>query len=153
MSETNSPTKSLETFRLLYPIFKEEVYRRRCVIGQISRYGALFFLSISVFVFHFEAKSEVLASPKLYAVGGVMVSLALLIYQLIQEKSRHEQAKLQLITLEKGLGFFEAGSYLPNQPLYPEAWEKRPKLDAGLALSILCLSGTAFFLILMILSR
>lgn len=151
-SSSNTRTPPIETFRVLYPIFKEEVYRRRIVMGQIARYGVLFFLSVSFFVFYFGGDSKALMTQKLFAVGGVVTVLALMIYQITQEKSRHEQAKLQLITLEEGFGFFDSGRHLPSKPLYPEQWKKRPKIDAGLVVSIGCLSLSALFLVLSILS-
>ena len=85
-------------------------------------------------------------------VVGIVFCSMLLIYQIIQEKSRHEKAKLQLITLERGLGFFKEGQYLVNEQLYPSEWQARPNLDQGLFVMCLSVVCTAMVLIVTILS-
>ncbi len=153
MREQQPRPESLETFRLLYPIFKEEVYRRRATMGQIARMGIFSFVLLLFLVLYFGDQSDVLLKMKLPFIAGILLTSFFLIYQIIQEKSRHEQAKLQLITLEEGFDFFEAGSYLPEKALYPDHWKKRPSLDSGMLVSILCLKGSALLLILTILSQ
>ncbi len=143
---------SLETFRFLYPIFKEEVYRRRYVMGQIARLGTLFYLISSVFVVFIASEVKMTAISRGSLIGGALITLLLMVFQLIQEKSRHEQAKLQLITLENGLKFFDSGEHFENQPLYPDQWKKRPKQDKGLLVSLICLCGAALLFILILLS-
>ncbi len=152
MNDLKTGANALETFRVLYPIFKEEVYRRRQVMGKITRLGVLCFLLMSIFVAFFDSEAEIKWIIKIGLVGGVVISLFVMLFQVIQEKSRHEQAKLQLITLEEGLKFFDSGAYLPGQSLYPDIWKNRPKIDTGLAFSMFCLSGAALVLILTILS-
>ena len=144
-------TDSLETLRLLYPIFKEEVYRRRAAMAQIARQGSLFFVSLSVLTLLLSEGKNL--SPLLKVLASLAVTFAafLLVVQIRQEKLRHEKAKQQLITLEKGFQFFEAGSYLPNEPLYPSDWQKRPQIDLGMVISIAGLLGTALLTIMIIL--
>jgi hypothetical protein len=144
-------TDSLETLRLLYPIFKEEVYRRRAAMAHIARQGSLFFVSLSVLTLLLSDGQNI--SPLLKALTCLAVTFAtsLLIVQIRQEKLRHEKAKRQLITLEKGFQFFEAGSYLPNEPLYPPDWQKRPRIDAGMLISIGGLLGTSLLSMMIIL--
>ena len=138
-----SETRSIETLRLLYPIFKEEVYRRRAAMAMIARQGAFFFLSLSLLSFFLLRQAAVSPGLRGTACAGILLVLLLLVHQLRQEKSRHEKAKLQLIRLERGLQFFEEGSYLPEGPLYPPEWQERPKIDFDLSLSVTVLAGTA----------
>jgi hypothetical protein len=146
-----SETQSLETLRLLYPIFKEEVYKRRAAMAAIARQGAFFFLSLSLLSLFLLKQSAFSTGLRGLACAGVLLTLLLLVHQIRQEKSRHEKAKLQLIRLERGLQFFEEGTYLPEGPLYPQEWQERPKIDADLAISVAILAGTAFLLVLIIL--
>lgn len=138
-----SETQSLETLRLLYPIFKEEVYRRRAAMAGIARQGIFFFVSTSLLSPFLFKQAAVPLALRGIASAGIFLIFLLLLHQLRQEKNRHEKAKLQLIRLERGLQFFEEGSYLPEGPLYPPEWQDRPKLDSDLALSIALLAGTA----------
>ncbi len=143
--------ESLKTLRILYPIFKEEVYRRRAEIARVSRRGSLLFTSFSIVLLFLPSKLIFSPHLKSLLVLGISIAAAFLIAQIIQEKSRHEKAKRQLITLEKGLQFFESGSYLPDQTLYPVEWQERPKRDKGMWVSLAGLIGTAIVLIWIIL--
>lgn len=150
--ETASSASSLETLRLLYPIFKEEVYRRRAAMAHIARIGTLFYLTLIFAFLFFPEKVITGAEPRYAVVAGIICSAILLIYQIAQEKSRHEKAKLQLITLEKAFGFFEVGKHIANKTLYPSNWRDRPKVDQALVLMCLSIAGTATILIFTILS-
>lgn len=151
MTEPLSKTESIETLRLLYPIFKDEVYKRRAAMARIARRGALLFASLSVIAVLLSGGRFIHPGLKGLASAGVGLVTILLISQIRQEKSRHEKAKRQLITLEKGLDFFKAGAYLPNAPLYPPEWQDRPIIDRGLWISIAGLIGCALILIATIL--
>jgi len=151
MSQGQDNSNSIETLRLLYPIFKEEVYRRRAMIAQISRRGVFVFTTLSILSLFVPVTSPPPQIFKLLCTGSVALAMLLMIFQVIQEKSRHEKAKLQLITLERGLGFFEEGRYLPKEQLYPSAWKERPKIDQGLIVSIVSLVTSGLILILLIL--
>jgi hypothetical protein len=142
----------VETLFLLYPIFKEEVYRRRAAMGQIARIGVLFYLALTFLVFFFSEKLITEPGARYTITTGIVLSAVLLIYQIIQEKSRHEKAKLQLITLEEAFGFFEGGQHIPHKPLYPSEWRDRPKVDHGLVFMCLSLAGTASVLVLTVFS-
>ncbi|MFQ5598766.1 MAG: hypothetical protein ACE5GK_12045 [Nitrospiria bacterium] len=151
MIETTPGKETIETLRLLYPIFKGEVYRRRAAIARITRRASLLYVFLSVIAILFPAKNPIPIGLKLLAGGGIALSIVLLTYQIFQEKSRHEKAKLQLIALEKGFGFFDEGSYLPNERLYPADWQNRPPIDQGMMVSIATVIGTGIVLILVIL--
>lgn len=151
MTQTVRETEALETLRLLYPIFKEEVYRRRAAMAQIARQGSFFFVSVSLLTLFLSGGRP---APLLFrglAAVGLFAAAALLVMQIRQEKRRHEKAKLQLITLERGFQFFEAGSHLPNEPLYPPEWQNRPPADPGMVISVGSLIATSLVSILIIL--
>jgi hypothetical protein len=151
MTEPLTQAESADALQRLYPIFKEEVYKRRAAMAQIARRGALVFVSLSVIATLLSGGRFIHPGLKGLASAGVGLAALLLIFQIRQEKSRHEKAKLQLITLERGLRLFEPGAYLPNEPLYPSEWQDRPAIDRGLWISIASLIGTALILIAAIL--
>jgi len=150
--EGKSQSDTLETLHRLYPIFKEEVYRRRASMAQIARLGVFFNVAFSLMIALFSEKLPREMGFRYSSVVGVLLLALLLIYQIFQEKSRHEKAKLQLITLERSFGFFEAGKHLPNETLYPANWQDRPKIDPGLVVMCLSIAGTAAVLIFTIFS-
>ncbi len=150
--KSESNWTSLETLKLLYPIFKEEVYRRRAAMAHIARIGTLFYLTLTFAFFFFPGKTITSTGPRYAAGVGVILSTILFIYQIAQEKSRHEKAKLQLITLEEAFGFFEVGQHIAHKALYPSKWRDRPKVDQALVLMCLSIAGTAAVLIFTIFS-
>ncbi len=151
MSEHPPNTESLETLRLLYPIFKEEVYRRRAAMAQMSRRGIFAFTTLSILSLFIPENSPSPPIFKFLCAGSVALAMLLLIFQLIQEKSRHEKAKLQLIRLERGFGFFEEGRYLPKEQLYPSEWTQRPNFDQDLVVSIVALVTSGLILMMLLL--
>ena len=150
MTEPRPKSEAVEMFRFLYPIFKQEVYKRRAEMARIARQGSLLFLSLSIVSVLLSGRF-IHPGLKGLASAGVFLVALLLIFQIRQEKSRHERAKRQLITLEKELGLFEVGSYLPDAPLYPPDWQERPMIDRGLWLAAAGLIGTSLLLIWVIL--
>lgn len=149
--EPMSQEESSKTLRILYPIFKEEVYRRRAAMARIARRGSLLFVTLSILMLFTPERLLFSPSLKSLVVIGIGLALALLVTQIIQEKRRHKKAKRQLITLEKGLRFFESGCYLPDKTLYPVEWEEGPGGDAGMVLSLVGLIGTGIILGLIVL--
>jgi len=143
--------ESIKTLRILYPIFKEEVYRRRAAMTRISRRGSLLFVTLSILILFNPERLLFSPSLKSLVIIGIGLATALLVTQIIQEKRRHEKAKQQLITLEKSLGFFESGSYLPDKTLYPLEWQEGPGRDTGMVLSLVGLVGTGTILSLIVL--
>ncbi len=110
-----------ELLATLYPIFKEEVYRRKARIGTITIAGAGVFL-LGMLWFG-EANAAFSRAERLVCAAGVGLFLAALLHQISGEISRHSRAKEALIRIERGLGLFDPGKYLPDGPLYPAAWE------------------------------
>jgi len=150
MIEKQSEPQTIETLRSIYPIFKQEVYNRRGAMMQIARSGMLTFLSLSVLALLLPGRPIQPLLKGMACLGVGIVSL-FLSDQIRREKSRHEEAKRQLILLEQRLQFFEPGAYIPDSPLYPGEWQNRPAVDRGLVYSIAGLMMTAGLLVLIIL--
>src|SRR5438105_15918520 len=108
---------------LLYPWYKDDVYRRRQQMIWLTAAGA-FALVLLLFL----ALALPLSRPghrvePLLMVAGVLVLSVSVIYFIRQQCVRHKMAKGILITLEQALGLYEDGSYLNDTSLYPKNWQ------------------------------
>jgi len=134
-----------ETLRMLYPIFKQEVFNRRESIMKITTFGSVTLLVILLLV-----SSRLLSFGNLrwLAVLGLVFFTAVLIHQIQQQKVRHRQAKQGLIEIEKALQLFEQNAYLSGKSVYPSDWQSLPAKDLDVALSISSVIGLAVLVVL-----
>ncbi|MBI3606492.1 MAG: hypothetical protein HY207_00820 [Nitrospirae bacterium] len=108
----------------LCPMFKEEVYLRTARIGNITMLGAAGLVGGMLW---FATRADEFDDvERLLCAAGVAILVGTLLYQISREAARHAGAKLALIRVERALGVFEAGRYLPGEPLYPEEWKIAP---------------------------
>jgi len=129
-TETGEKEVSRENARMLYPLFKDEVYQRRESMLNIARSGSIALLLFLAMVFLLP-HPRLRISIKVLLAGGVGVFTASLAYQLQVQNQRHAQAKRQLIDLERALGLFNPTE--GGEPIYPHEWE-RPAPNRILAL-------------------
>jgi len=143
-NQTLDPQK-LETLRRLYPIFKQEVFDRRDQTMKIAGLASGFLLFLLFLILYFAISSWLL-------ILGVIIFTGIIIVELKQHSRRHAQAKLGVIEIEKALGLFESGTYLPDKSLYPDHWKVRPSRDYGLIFYSACLIVMALLVILSLLA-
>jgi hypothetical protein len=136
--------QKLETLRMLYPIFKQEVFDRRDRTMKIAGLASGFLLFLMFLILYFVVSSWLL-------IFGVIIFTAITLVQLRQHSHRHAQAKLGVIEIEKVLGLFESGAYFPDRPLYPSHWKTKPSRDYGLLFYSSCLIALATLVILSLL--
>ena len=122
MENQNLDPQKLETLRRLYPIFKQEVFDRRDRIMKIAGLASGFLLLLMILIYSFVITSWLL-------ILGVIIFTGIILAAITQHSRRHTQAKLGVIEIEKALGLFESGTYLPDRPLYPDHWKIRPSWD------------------------
>jgi energy-coupling factor transporter transmembrane protein EcfT len=137
-------SQKLETLRMLYPLFKQEVFDRRDRIMKIAGLASGFLLLLMFWILYFVVSSWLL-------IIGVIIFTGIIIATIKQHSRRHAQAKLGVIEIEKALGLFESGAYFPDQPLYPAHWKTRPTRDYGLIFYSSCLIALALLVILSLL--
>ena len=122
-SDQRPVAERVDILMLLYPWYKDEVYRRRQQMIWLTAVGA-FALVLWLFL--------VLALPlslpghrvePFLMVTGVLVFSVAMIYFIRQQCVRHKLAKGILITLEQALGLYEDGRYLNDASLYPKNWQ------------------------------
>jgi len=116
------PDDQLEIFRVLYPIFKDEVYRRREQMMQLTAFGSAFLVVLlsMLTVFSWPAPP---APARWFAVSGVTLFFSLFAYLILQHADRHRMAKQQLIELEKAIGLYQEGWQPMGEALFPHNWQ------------------------------
>ena len=111
------------TLTVLYPLYKEEVYRRREQMMRLTGLGS-FALIAMLFAFLLSPQKELLTSFDTLFIGVASLIWCGLFCALIhQQRYRHRLAKQVLVQLEQALGFYEEGLVADHQTLYPEGWK------------------------------
>ncbi len=147
MDNPSLDPQKLETLRMLYPLFKQEVFDRRDRIMKIAGLSSGFLLLLMFLTFSFAVSSG-------FLIIGVIIFTGIVVATIMQHSRRHAQAKLGVIEIEKALGLFEPGTYLPDKPLYPDHWKIWPSRDYTLIFyssSLIILATLVIFLLLVIL--
>jgi len=112
-----------ETALRLYPIFKEEVYRRREHMMQWTAIGTGSLVAIlNIVLLIPTAHSLPTASRLLLACATFLLAITYM-GMIRQQHNRHQQAKQQLIKLERTLGLFGESSKPDDSMLYPTGWQ------------------------------
>lgn len=139
---TKKPTdKQLEVFRMLYPIFKDEVFRRREQMMQLTAFAGTF-LVIGLFTFlAMPSWSGPTSSTRWFALSGVTVFSSLFAYLILQHAERHRMAKQQLIELEKNLGFYHDGWQANGDAFFPKNWQSDWTADRSVTIYLAILAA------------
>lgn len=125
-----NPQERMELFKVLYPLFKKEVYDRRDQILKVASLSSAFFLVLVFALSCFKAFGISFRSHFIPMIMGLLIFEAVICYHLVQQKSRHEQAKRMLISLEEQMGLFKEGVMEASKRFYPEKWKIRG-MDPG----------------------
>lgn len=121
-----------ETVLRLYPIFKEEVFRRRDQMMRWTVIGAGSLIVILSIVLLVPAAHSLSAMSRLLLACATLL-LAITYTGIIwQQHNRHRQAKQQLIKLEQALGLFGEFPGHNDNALYPEDWQNEWSRDTSL---------------------
>ena len=138
--------EQLEVVRILYPWYKEEVYRRREQMIRLTAFGSAFLILLLITIL-------ALAIVKIFSMSGVALFSALFIYLILQQRDRHRLAKKTLIEIEKVLGLYEEGFYLEGQTLYPEDWQTAWLSDRSVTVYIAVITALAVLVIASVLAK
>jgi len=139
------PEEKIEIFKVLYPLFKQEVYQRRDQILKVASGSAAFFVMLIFLVSWGKAAGYSFRPYFLPLVISLCLFEGVICYHLFQHKSRHEQAKRMLIDLEDQMGFFNNGVMEPSKRFYPEHWKLRG-VDPGFVFYPVVHGGLILFL-------
>jgi len=113
----------LEVFRVLYPIFKNEVFQRREHMMRLTAFSSTFLILLLVAMLAGFPRS-IPATPTLwFAISGITLFSGLFAYFILQHADRHRMAKQQLIKLEKDLGLYQDGWQPNGEAFFPKKWQ------------------------------
>lgn len=137
---------------VLYPVFKEEVYRRRGNMMRLAAGGTVTLLALLTLLLLSPAESRP-ANPLggLLLGTGAFLAAGLFSFLILQQRDRHRMAKQTLIDLERSLGFYEAGFFSDHRSLYPTHWETAWLGDRSHWVYIFALGASAMLVCLAIL--
>ena len=115
--------EQLEVFRVLYPLFKEEVFRRREHMIRLSVFHNAFLVLLLVTMLAVSPGHTPDPTTRWLAISGMALFSGFFAYVILQQADRHRMAKQQLIELEKGIGLYEDGGHHNGKTAYPEHWQ------------------------------
>jgi len=119
----NLRDEPLEVFRVLYPIFKNEVFQRREHMMRLTAFSSTFLVLLLIAMLAGFPRS-IPATPTLwFAISGITVFSGLFAYFILQHADRHRMAKQQLIELEQSFGLYQDGWQSNGDALFPKNWQ------------------------------
>ncbi|MCC6139795.1 MAG: hypothetical protein IT389_04170 [Nitrospira sp.] len=107
----------------LYPIFKEEVYRRRDHMMRWTAIGAGSLVAILCLILLTPAAHSLTTASRLLLACATFLQALAYMGIILQQHARHQQAKQQLIKIEQTLGLFGESTRTANDTFYPDAWK------------------------------
>ena len=113
----------LEIFRMLYPIFKNEVFQRREQMMRLRAFASTFLVLLLVALFAGFPRTAQTSLTLWLPISGIMLFSGLFAYFILQHADRHRMAKQQLIELEKDLGLYQDGWQPNGDSLFPKTWQ------------------------------
>jgi len=145
--------EQIEVVRVLYPWYKEEVFRRREQMIRLTAFGSAFLVLLLITILALAPPYPVDPLVKIFSMTGVALFSALFIYLILQQRDRHRLAKQTLIEIEKVLGLYEEGLYLAGQSLYPEDWQTAWLSDRSATIYIAVITALAVLVIAAVLAK
>ena len=145
--------EQLEVVRILYPWYKEEVFRRREQMIRLTAFGSAFLVLLLITILALAPPYPVDPIVKIFSMTGVALFSALFIYLILQQRDRHRLAKQTLIEIEKVLGLYEKGLYLKEKTLYPEDWQIAWATDRSVTIYVAVVAALAVLVIAAVLAK
>jgi hypothetical protein len=142
-----------QVLTVLYPLYKEEVYRRREQMMRLTAFGSLGLIAMLFALLLSPQKDRLTSFNTLFIGIASLVWCGLFCALIFQQQYRHRLAKQILVQLEQALGFYEEGLFVENQALYPEGWKLAWLADRTGTLYFTTLGSlTALFLLALLFS-
>ena len=138
----NTPTlreEQREVLKVLYPWYKEEVFRRREQMMRLTAFASAFLTLLLVTLLAVPGRSPQDVTLAVLAITGVALFSGIFAYLILQQRDRHRMAKQALIEIEQVLGLYEEGLYVAGKALYPKEWQTAWRSDR---------SATVYFVVL-----
>ncbi len=145
--------EQLEILRMLYPWYKEEVFRRREQMMRLTAFASAFLVLLLVTMFAVPGQPRHDVTEALFAITGVALFSGVFGYLILQQRDRHRMAKQALIEIERALGLYEEGAYLAGRSLYPDDWKTAWFSDRSVTVYLTVLSALTVLVIAGVLVR
>ncbi|WP_447972903.1 hypothetical protein [Nitrospira sp. Kam-Ns4a] len=158
MPETNGlkEEEKLQVLKILYPWYKEEVFRRREQMMRLTAFASAFLVLLLVTMLAVptspaRVKSDLTVA--IFAITGVALFSAVFAYLILQQRERHRMAKQALIEIERLLGLYDPDLYLLGKSLYPEEWQTVWRTDRSVTIYLTILAALTVLVIAAVLLR
>lgn len=156
MTMSEAPTlrvEQLEVLKVLYPWYKEEVFRRREQMVRLTAFASAFLVLLLVTMVAVPSAPHPGVTGELFAITGVALFTAIFAYLILQQRDRHRMAKTALVEIEKVLGLYDEGAYLEGRSLYPEEWQTAWLADRSVTVYLTVLTALTVLVIASVLLR
>ena len=144
--------EQLEVLRVLYPWYKEEVFRRREQMMRLTAFASAFLVLLLVTIMAVSSHTTNFTT-RLFAITGIALFSAIFVYLILQQRDRHRVAKQTLIEMERVLGLYDEGLYLVGKALYPKDWQTAWLSDRSVTVYIAVIAALTALVIASVLVR
>ncbi len=151
--ETDLRNEQLEILKVLYPWYKEEVFRRREQMMRLTAFASAFLVLLLVTIMAVSPSNSANVTTQLFAITGIALFSAIFVYLILQQRDRHRIAKQTLIEMEKILGLYDEGLYSVGKALYPQDWQTAWLSDKSVTVYIAVIAALTVLVIAAVLVR
>ncbi len=151
LTTMESTDKTLEIFRILYPIFKDEIFKRREQMIQLTAFASTLLVLSLVALLPLTIWEGTPPAIRWLAISGVGLFSGLFAYFIVQHSERHRMAKQQLIELERAIGLYDKGWQANEEALFPQNWQTDWTADRSVNIYLTILSALTVLVICAIL--
>jgi hypothetical protein len=143
----------VEVLKVLYPWYKQEVFRRREQMMRLTAFASAFLVLLLVTMLAVPSRTRTDFTMAVFAISGVAIFSAIFAYLILQQRNRHRLAKQALIEIERVLGLYDEGLYLVGKALYPEDWQTAWLSDKSVTIYLAVLAVLTVLVIAAVLVR
>lgn len=145
--------EQLEALKILYPWYKEEVFRRREQMMRLTAFASAFLVLLLVTMLAVPSQPRRDFTGSLFAITGVALFSGIFAYLILQQRDRHRLAKQTLVEIERVMRLYEEGLFLPGQSLYPDDWQTAWRGDRSVTVYLVVLATLTVLVIAALLAR
>lgn len=145
--------EQLEVLKILYPWYKEEVFRRREQMMRLTAFASAFLVLLLVTMLAVPGQPRRDFTGSLFAITGIALFSGIFAYLILQQRNRHRLAKQALIEIERVMGLYDEGLFLLGQSLYPDDWQTAWLGDRSVTVYLVVLATLTVLVIAAVLVR